>query len=154
MSFSRRQRWKIGRAPVYAYAIIVAVVVLLWRKSSSADGTEFFKGRGALRLVGQSLSNLAWLEEEHSIETKSTPALDGSRYPGGAIVTLAGGDPSAKNLIALLRSLRDVKTELPVIVLLARGGLGSAACSNDKWKRSMNRSHIQCGGPHTIGEKK
>ena len=74
-----------------------------------------------------------------------------SKYPGSAIVTLAGGDTSARHLIALLQSLRDVKTELPVIVLLARGGLGSQACKNQTWKTLMNRSSVSCGDYGTIG---
>jgi len=35
--------------------------------------------------------------------------------------------------------------------LLARGGLGSAACQNNTWRRINNRDHIQCTGPDTIG---
>lgn len=72
-------------------------------------------------------------------------------YDGAAIVTLAGGDTSAKHAIALIQSLRDVKTVLPIIVLLARGGLGSATCHNNTWRRINNRDHIECRGPDTIG---
>lgn len=78
------------------------------------------------------------------------PALPGP-YEGAAIVTLAGGDTSAKHAIVLIQSLRDVGTVLPIVVLLARGGLGSAACQNNTWRRINNRDHIQCTGPDTIG---
>lgn len=73
------------------------------------------------------------------------------KHQGNVIVTLAGGDTSARHLVALLQSLRDVKTEIPIIVLLARGGLGSAACSNQTWKQLMNRSEVRCGDYGTIG---
>jgi hypothetical protein len=76
-----------------------------------------------------------------------------SKYPGAVIMTLAGGDTSARNLVALLQSLIDVNTTLPFVVLLARGGLGSAACMNQEWKKANNRSGISCGSADTIGKR-
>lgn len=84
-------------------------------------------------------------------EDRAEEPVKPSKYPGAAIVTLAGGDTSGRHLLALIQSLRDVKTELPIVVLLARGGLGSAACSNQTWKAEINRSQVQCDGPGTIG---
>jgi hypothetical protein len=82
----------------------------------------------------------------------STAALPANtKYPGAAIVTLAGGDTSARNLVALLQSLRDVGTTLPIVILLARGGLGSAVCVDPEWKKRMNRSDVRCGSEDTIG---
>jgi len=71
---------------------------------------------------------------------------------GAAIVTLAGGDNSARNLLALIQSLRDVKTVLPIIILLARGSIGSAACVNNTWKKLVGRPDVRCTRfPDTIG---
>ena len=84
-------------------------------------------------------------------EVPAKIAVD-SRYAGTAIVTLSGGDTSGRNCVALVQSLRDVGTVLPIIVLLARGGLGSAACSNQTWKRENNRADVRCGSENTIGE--
>lgn len=53
-----------------------------------------------------------------------SPAPAKNPYEGAAIVTLAGGDSSARSFVALLQSIRDVGTTLPIVVLLARGGLG------------------------------
>ncbi len=72
-------------------------------------------------------------------------------YDGAAFVTLAGGDASARNLVALVQSLRDVGTKLPIVILLARGGLGSAVCIDNDWKKKMGRPDVNCGGPDTIG---
>ena len=81
----------------------------------------------------------------------SPPQQVENPYSGAAIVTLAGGDTSGKHAIALIQSLRDVGTVLPIVVLLARGGLGSGACHNNTWRRINNRDHIQCTGKETIG---
>ena len=75
-----------------------------------------------------------------------------SPYAGAAIVTLSGGDTSGRNCVALVQSLRDVGTVLPIVVLLARGGLGSAACQNRTWKEENNRPDVRCGSEHTIGK--
>lgn len=108
------------------------------------------------------------------------PALPGglppdSPYAGATFMIMAGGDTSGRNSVALVQSLRDVGTVLPIIVLLVRGGLGSAACSNQTWKvrasplgasaaasltsllaaaclqEEMNRTEIRCGSDQTIG---
>ena len=73
------------------------------------------------------------------------------RFAGAAYITLAGGDTSGRNCVALVQSLRDVGTVIPIVVLLVRGGLGSAACSNQTWKEQMNRTEIRCGSDQTIG---
>ena len=104
----------------------------------ATPGDQAGHGRSSLRMLAQ-------LGEDYAEPVKPP------KYPGAAIVTLAGGDTSGRHLLALIQSLRDVKTELPIVVLLARGGLGSAACSNQTWKKEMNRSQVQCDGPGTIG---
>jgi hypothetical protein len=36
------------------------------------------------------------------------------------------------------------------MVLLFRGGIGSADCADGDWKRRNNRENVNCGGPDTI----
>jgi hypothetical protein len=68
-----------------------------------------------------------------------------------AIVTMATGDASAKDAIALMQSLRDVGTRVPnLIVMLSRGGVGSADCNNNTWKKEMGREQISCAFYETI----
>jgi hypothetical protein len=68
-----------------------------------------------------------------------------------AIVTLATGDTSARDAIALMRSLRDSNTQVPtLLVLLSRGGLGSADCNNQEWRKANKREHIACSAADTI----
>jgi hypothetical protein len=86
-------------------------------------------------------------------ERESSNSPPPNPYEGAAFVTLAGGDASARNLVALLQSFRDVGTTLPIVILLARGGLGSAACHNSDWKKSVNRPSVDCSGPDTIAEE-
>lgn len=86
-----------------------------------------------------------------TVARPASAAPSSNPYEGAAIVTLAGGDTSGKHAIALIQSLRDVGTVLPIVVLLARGGLGSATCHNNTWRRINNRDHIECRGPDTIG---
>lgn len=113
----------------------IALISFIWVASRDQGGHS----RSSLRVLAQ-------LGDEDLPD-----AAPPSKYPGTAIVTLAGGDTSGKHLLALIQSLRDVKTELPIVVLLARGGLGSAACANQTWKEEMNRTQVQCDGPGTIG---
>lgn len=50
-----------------------------------------------------------------------------------------------------MRSLRDAGTQVPnLVVLLSRGGLGSADCNDGAWKKANKREHISCGGLETI----
>jgi hypothetical protein len=71
-----------------------------------------------------------------------------------AMVTLAMGDEAARLAVAWARSLRDVNTEIPnLIVLLSRGGIGSEMCHDGEWKKSKAREHIRCDGPDTIAEE-
>jgi hypothetical protein len=73
---------------------------------------------------------------------------------GTALVTLVGGDISARQALALFQSLRDVGTRIPrIIALLARMGHGSDACHSPTWKKEHNRSHIDCSGNATIAEE-
>jgi hypothetical protein len=71
-----------------------------------------------------------------------------------ALVTLIGGDISARSALALFQSLRDVGTRIPhIIAMLARGGHGSNACNSREWKISQNRSLVVCSGNDTIAEE-
>ena len=118
--------------------ITVATITFFLYLLSSTIHEQIFRGRASSRRVHAHVL----VDANYSTQ----------RYPNTVIVTLAGGDTSARHLVALIRSLRDVNTELPIVVLLARGGLGSAVCINNTWKALMNRSNIACGGPDTIGE--
>jgi hypothetical protein len=68
-----------------------------------------------------------------------------------AIITLVGGDDAARHAVAMIQSLKAVNTQLHVVVLLGRGGVGSANCQNHEWKQAHNRTGIYCGGPDTVG---
>lgn len=62
-----------------------------------------------------------------------------------ALVSMATGDDSAKDAVALFRSLRDAGTQIPnLVVLLVRGGVGSKDCHNVTWKKSVGREDINC----------
>jgi hypothetical protein len=70
-------------------------------------------------------------------------------YKDTAIITLATGDSAAKHAIVLLKNLRDTGTRIPhLVVLLSRGGMGSADCHNETLRNTRNR-HYPCSGPLT-----
>jgi len=70
-------------------------------------------------------------------------------YKDTAIITLATGDSAAKHAIVLLKTLRDTNTQIPnLVVLLSRGGMGSADCHNETLRNTRNR-HYPCSGPLT-----
>jgi hypothetical protein len=70
-------------------------------------------------------------------------------YKDTAIITLATGDSAAKHAIVLLKTLRDSGTQIPnLVVLLSRGGMGSADCHNETLRNARNR-HYPCSGPLT-----
>jgi hypothetical protein len=64
-----------------------------------------------------------------------------------AIITLATGDAAARHAIALIKTLRDTGTLIPnIVVLLSRGGMGSADCHNETLRNARNR-HYHCSSP-------
>jgi hypothetical protein len=68
-----------------------------------------------------------------------------------AVVTLATGDESGRFAVAWAQALRDVETRIPnVVVLLSRGGVGSAECNDAAWKQAQRRESVACSGPDTI----
>jgi hypothetical protein len=68
-----------------------------------------------------------------------------------AIITMATGDASAKDAIALMQSLRDVGTQVPhLIVLLVRGGTGSSDCTNSTWRAIHDREKVDRSATNTI----
>jgi hypothetical protein len=136
-------------APVY-FALGVAAVIWL---IVMPPLLQRFASR---RRIAQAAED-RYLEEGFEADTEPTsrrstpPAPPKNPYEGAAIVSLAGGDASGRNFLALLQSLRDVGTTLPIIVLLARGNIGSAACMNHDWKKKVGRPDVSCTGPDTIG---
>jgi hypothetical protein len=73
-------------------------------------------------------------------------------YKDTAIITLATGDAAAKHAIVLLKTLRDSGTQIPnIVVLLSRGGMGSADCHNETLRNARNR-HYPCSGPLTMDD--
>ena len=79
-------------------------------------------------------------------------------FAGTAVVTLATGNEAARNVIALVQSLRDVNTRAEsIVVMLSRGGLGSPECRSEDggaWKRANGReNHHNCAGKDTIAEE-
>jgi hypothetical protein len=68
-----------------------------------------------------------------------------------AIISMASGDVSGRQAIALFQSLRNVGTRVPnLVVLLARGGTGSANCNDAAWKKRNNRERVACHDKDTI----
>jgi hypothetical protein len=64
-----------------------------------------------------------------------------------AIVTLATGDAAARHAVVLIKTLRDTGTLIPrIVVLLSRGGMGSADCHNETLRNKRNR-HYHCSSP-------
>ena len=126
-----------------AITLLVAIVYMLVIQQTVIGKLLYFKVVRKVTLTEKSRrydETVPALEKSVSI----VPKVD------AAIVTLAGGDASGRHLVSLLQSLRDVNTTLPVVILLARGGLGSAACHDSAWKRANNRT-VDCTGPDTIG---
>lgn len=71
-----------------------------------------------------------------------------------AIVTMAAGDDAGRLVVALVRSLRDVETRVPhIVVMLSRGGLGSRQCQNMTWKIEHGRDQVRCDAPDTVAEE-
>ena len=71
-----------------------------------------------------------------------------------AVVTMAAGDESARLAIALVQSLRDTQTRIPhIVVMLARGGSGSADCQNGTWKAAVGREDRKCQAPDAIAQE-
>lgn len=68
-----------------------------------------------------------------------------------AFISMASSDESGKLALAMFQSLRDVGTQVPHLVLmLARGGVGSADCQSTEWRKANGRENIRCSGPDTI----
>ena len=137
----RRTRWITPYSPVYLSVFLAATI---WLMAMPQILRRFSIRAGALTTRGNSPQD--WVPPDSVAVTSPRP------YEGAAIVTLAGGDEAARGLIALLQSLIDVGTTIPVVILLARGALGSAACRNPEWKKRMGRPDVDCRGPYTIGE--
>ena len=97
---------------------------------------------------------------EHSAAAERNLATKPVDYPasytpewlqGTAAVTLAAGDDAGRLAVALVQSLRESKTQIPnIVVMLARGGRGSADCQNETWKRAHGREKVRCQDPTTI----
>lgn len=87
----------------------------------------------------------------HSPSPPAAPAGDEEWLANTAIVTLATGDASARMAVALMQCLRDVGTRVPTLmVLLSRGGVGSADCQSQEWKRANKREMVGCADSNTI----
>jgi hypothetical protein len=68
-----------------------------------------------------------------------------------AIVTMCAGDVAARQAIPLMQSLRDVNTRVPnIIVMLSRGGIGSADCNSGEVKKARNREGRLCQAPDAV----
>lgn len=83
------------------------------------------------------------------------PGMDDSLLPrptdaqleGTAVFTMAAGNVAARGAVALVQSLRDRGTRVPeIVVMLMRGGVGSAECDNYEWKVARGREDVCAGG--------
>ena len=152
-----KRSWLTPYSPVY---VSVALAATIWLMVMPGIMQRFSIRVRGLTVKGGDLDTRTATDDfeannENEIDSAPEPvsatASPAPLYPGAAIVALAGGDASGRNMVALLQSLRDVKTTLPIIILLARGGLGSAACNDHDWKKKVGRPDVQCSGPDTIG---
>jgi hypothetical protein len=58
---------------------------------------------------------------------------------GTAIFTMAAGDNAGRGVITLIKTLRDVKTQVPeIVVMMPRGSRGSDDCQNWTWRAEHN----------------
>ena len=81
-------------------------------------------------------------------------AEEGYDFKDTAIFTMAAGNGAARGVIALLQSLRDVRTRAQdIVVMLSRGGSGTPECLDSSWKRAHGREGVRCTGPDTIAEE-
>jgi hypothetical protein len=57
-----------------------------------------------------------------------------------AMVSMASDDHSARLALTLMQSLRDVDTQVPnLVLLLARGGIGSDDCRDEAWRKARQQ---------------
>lgn len=84
-----------------------------------------------------------------NIDTIPTPGRD------RAIVTLATGDEAARQALALVQSLRDIRTDptVDIVVLLFPGGVPSEECLRGEWRAAHGRKHIPCGDLRNVAEE-
>ena len=97
--------------------------------------------------------SVLWLARRH----RGSPHL-GATKPR-AIISMAAGDVHGRSVLALMQSLRDtgVHPDVHLVVMLFRGGLGSAACTRKDggaWFRAHpERVGIDCSGNATVAEE-
>jgi hypothetical protein len=127
--------------PVLVGFILGVVVVALWLPTGPPMGIPSIKAGKNNTKFPQVMN-----PQRKVVDPGELAYLDGT-----AIITMATGDKSAKDAVALMQSLRDVNTQVPnLIVLLSRGGMGSDDCNNATWKRENARQHVGCGDMTTI----
>jgi len=64
---------------------------------------------------------------------------------------MASDDDAGRLAVTLMQSLRDVGTTVPhLVVVLMRGGIGSADCHDHEWKRRRGRGSVNCNSENTI----
>lgn len=121
-------------------------------KTTHAMFTEMFQRTTRKHaLFGPSLHRPSSQDEQSEVVEEETVESDDAWLKDTAIVTLAAGDTSGKNAVALMKSLRDAGTKVPnLVVLLSRGGLGSDDCNNNEWRVKNKRVHIACQHLDTI----
>lgn len=101
-----------------------------------------------------SLPSPAGASSPGSVATGSAAVADADLpeyLRGTAFVSMAAGDVAGRQAIALFSSLRTVQTRIPrMLLLLPRGGLGSADCQSADWKTARGRQSIPCYSPEAI----
>ena len=71
--------------------------------------------------------------------------------PPPFLLAQASGDENGLLALALVQSLRDVGTTVPtILIMLMRGGVGSADCVNPEWKAARGRTEVRCHSGDTI----
>lgn len=148
----KKGRWITPYTPVYISLALASVIwflampQMLQRFSIRTGG---FGTSSRRRAIGLDFSDDNFSPDSLRVQLAPSPA---PLYDQAAIVMLVGGDEAGRGVVALLQSLRDVKTTIRIILLLVRGALGSEACRNPEWKKKVGRPDVDCRGPDTIGK--
>jgi len=129
----------VFRNPGRAFAQVVGP------SASAAGGLGAFggAGAGAGSAAAAAPASAAELKRARRAERKAQR----ESFKDTAIVTLATGDAAARHAVVLIKTLRDTGTLIPrIVVLLSRGGMGSADCHNETLRNKRNR-HYHCSSP-------
>jgi hypothetical protein len=131
------------------------------RASKTGTGTEneSTTDRHSSTSSSTSLTSADAADNTQTLQGSTAAASAASPSPSArpdAIVTLVAGNNAARAAVALVQSLRDVRTRdsIRIVVMLQRGGVGSPECLNSKlpfWSSGCGSGGGGGGGGSTEG---